>query len=147
MNLTSNTKPTKAMDIKREWHLMDVNGQVLGRISTKIAGLLIGKSKPYFISHLDCGDYVIVVNAGKVRVTGRKAKQKTYDRYSGYPGGRKALTFEYVLKTNPKRIIEEAVKGMLPKNKLRDSMMGRLYVYKDANHPYQSQLKKLNLLK
>ncbi|MBI2611290.1 50S ribosomal protein L13 [Candidatus Gottesmanbacteria bacterium] len=141
---SSLTKPTKINDIKRDWHLIDVDNEVLGRISTKIASLLIGKNKPYFTPNLDCGDHVIVINTAKIRVTGRKTKQKIYDSYSGYPGGRKALTFEYVLKTNPKRIIEESVSGMLPKNKLRDSMMKRLYVFVNTNHPYQSKLKATN---
>ena len=144
MNIQNFTKPTSIADIKRNWHLIDVKDQILGRISTQIASLLIGKRKPYFTPNLDCGDYVVVINAQKVRVTGAKAKQKTYDRFSGYPGGRKALTFEYVLNKNPNRIIEEAVKGMLPKNKLRASQIRRLYVYKDTDHPYQSQLKKPN---
>lgn len=135
------TISTKAKDIKRMWHLIDVDGQILGRISTNIAHKLMGKSKPYFVRNLDCGDYVVVINAPKVKVTGNKIKQKIYDSFSGYPGGRKKHTFEYMVSTNPERIIYEAVSGMLPKNKLRDSMLKRLYIYKDSNHPYTAKIK------
>ena len=135
------TPSTKAKEIKRQWHLVDVSGQILGRISTGIASLLIGKSKPFYVPYLDCGDYVIVVNASKIEVTGRKAKTKTYEKFSGYPGGRKLKSFERLKEENPARIITEAVSGMLPKNKLRDSMLKRLYVFPDANHPYKNQLK------
>lgn len=136
------TKPTRTAEIKREWHVIDLNGQILGRISTNIATLLIGKKKPYYAQNIDCGDYVVLINAKKIKVTGNKAKQKTYDAYSGYPGGRKAHTYEEVMESNPKRIIEESIKGMLPKNKLRDTMMNRLYVYADENHPYGAKVKK-----
>lgn len=135
------TQPTKLKDIKREWHLIDVDGKVLGRIATSISTLLIGKTKPYFTAHLDCGDYVVVVNAAKVTVTGKKADQKMYQRYSGYPAGLKSKSFAQVQKENPVRIIFEAVSGMLPQNKLRASMLKRLYVYADENHPYKDKLK------
>ena len=135
------TAPTKAKEIKRQWHLVDVSGQILGRISTGIARLLIGKSNPFYVPYLDCGDYVIVVNASKVEVTGRKAKTKTYEKYSGYPGGRKLKLFEQLKQENPQRIIIEAVSGMLPKNKLRDSMLKRLYVFPDEKHPYGEKFK------
>ena len=102
---------------------------------------LMGKNKPYFVPNLDCGDYGIGINEAKIKVTGNKAKQKIYDSFSGYPGGRKKHTFQEILIQNPKRIIYEAVAGMLPKNKLRDQMLKRLYVYKDENHPYQNKLK------
>ncbi len=134
------TKPTKAEEIKRSWHLVDMKDQVLGRTTTGIAHKLMGKGKAYYVRNLDCGDYVIVINAKKVKVTGNKAKNKVYDAYSGYPGGRKAHTFEDIMETNPRRIILEAVSGMLPKNKLRDSMLKRLYIYPDDKHPYQKQL-------
>jgi large subunit ribosomal protein L13 len=137
------TRPTKISDIKREWHLIDVKGQILGRVATGISQKLIGKGKPYFVRNLDCGDYVIVINAGMVKVTGNKAKQKIYDAYSGYPGGHKKHTFADLLVKNPQRIINEAVRGMLPNNNLRDQMLKRLFVYKDSNHPYQSKLKSL----
>jgi len=135
------TQPTSIKDIKREWHFFDVEGKTLGRIATVIAQKLIGKDKPYFVSHLDCGDYAVVVNAGQVSVSGKKNKQKEYQHFSGYPGGLKRKTFAEVLKTNPTRIIREAVSGMLPKNKLRALMLKRLYIYSDEKHPYQSKFK------
>lgn len=135
------TGSTRLKDIKREWHLIDVQGKVLGRIATSISQLLLGKSKPYFVPHLDCGDYVVVVNASKVTVTGKKAQQKMYQRYSGYPGGLKSKSFAQVQKETPARIIFEAVSGMLPQNKLKDLMLKRLYVYADENHPYKNKLK------
>jgi len=135
------TNPTKEKDIKRKWHLVDIKRKILGREATKIARLLIGKSKPYFVSHIDCGDYVVVINASEVIVSGKKATQKIYQKYSGYPGGLKTKSFNEVLKTNPKRIIKEAVSGMLPKNKLRASMLKRLYIFSDDNHPYKDKFK------
>lgn len=133
------TKPTKASDIKRQWFLVDAKGQILGRVATVIAQHLMGKNKPYFVRNLDCGDYVVVTNSTSITVTGNKAKQKIYDNYSGYPGGRKKFTFAEILLKNPNRIIYEAVAGMLPKNKLQDQMLKRLYIYKDQNHPYTSK--------
>ncbi len=135
------TKPTKLQDIKRDWHLVDVKGKILGRVATNIARLLMGKNMQYFVSYLDCGDYVVVVNAAKVAVTGKKREQKMYQRYSGYPAGLKAKSFAQVQKEDPTRIINEAVSGMLPQNKLRASMLKRLYIYADENHPYQEKLK------
>lgn len=135
------TPSTKIKDIKRSWHLVDVKGKILGRTATEIAKLLIGKSKPYFIPHLDCGDYVVVVNASQVAVSGKKKMQKIYMRYSGYPGGLKRKSFSEVIKETPARIIKEAVAGMLPKNKLRASMLKRLYIYQDEKHPHEDKLK------
>lgn len=133
---------TKAKDIKREWHLVDVKGKVLGRISTDIAQLLIGKSKPYFVPNLDCGDYVVVVNSKYVTVTGKKADKKLYSRYSGYPGGLKQKSFNQIISHDPRYIISEAVSGMLPQNKLRDSMMKRLYVFGESDHTYKDKFSK-----
>lgn len=135
------TQPTKVSDIKRNWHIVDMQGKILGRTATGIAKLLMGKSKPYFTPHLDCGDYVVVVNTIKVKVTGKKGTQKMYQKYSGYPGGLKAKSFNQVMVEDPVRIIREAVSGMLPQNKLRASMLKRLYVYTDENHPYKNKLK------
>jgi large subunit ribosomal protein L13 len=135
------TNPTKSKDIKRTWHLIDVKGKTLGRIATEIAKLLMGKSKPYFVPHLDCGDYIVVVNASYVAVSGRKETQKIYMRYSGYPGGAKRKSFSQVRSEHPERIIEEAVSGMLPKNKLRASMLRRLYVFPKESHPYGDKFK------
>lgn len=134
-------KPTRQKDIKREWHLIDAQEQILGRLTTKIAGLLMGKNKPYFVRYLDCGDYVVVVNAKDIQVTGKKEKQKKYYRYSGYPGGLKIKTFAQLREENPTRIIYEAVRGMLPQNKLRDRMITRLYVFADDKYPYQDKFK------
>jgi large subunit ribosomal protein L13 len=135
------TKPTKGSDIKRNWHIIDINDQVLGRTATKIAKLLMGKSKSYFVRNLDCGDYVVVTNAKHVKVTGNKTKQKYYFHHTGYPQGDRVIWFEEMLAQKPEEIIIHAVKGMLPQNKLRDSMLKRLYVYPEAEHPYQDKLK------
>jgi large subunit ribosomal protein L13 len=135
------TYSTKAKDIKRQWHLVDAKGQILGRMSTRIADLLIGKSKSYYSTHLDCGDWVVVINAQNVRVTGKKKKQKIYYRHSGYPGGLKAFTFEQIIQKDPRKIIEHAVRGMLPKNKLRKKRMGRLKVFVSKEHPYEKKFK------
>lgn len=137
---TNLTGGTKTSDIRRKWHHVDVNGKVLGRIATEIASLLIGKSKPYFVNYIDCGDYVVVTNCIKVKVTGKKNKQKTYMNYSGYPGGLKTKTFEQILTEDPIRIVKEAVSGMLPNNKLRDSMLKRLFIFVDEKHPYQDKI-------
>jgi len=135
------TKPTKAEDIKREWHLIDVKDQVLGRISTKIAGLLMGKSKPYFVSNLDCGDFVVIVNAKEVKTTGKKEEQKKYYRHSGYPGGFRVKTLKEARDEKPEMIITHAVSGMLPQNKLRDRMLKRLYVFAGSEHKYADKIK------
>lgn len=133
---------TKATDIKREWHLVDVKSKILGRTATEIAQLLIGKSKPYFVPNLDCGDYVVVVNAKFVAVTGKKGDKKLYSRYSGYPSGLKQKSFNQIINHDPRYIINEAVSGMLPQNKLRDSMMKRLYVFPEADHTYKNKFSK-----
>ncbi len=135
------TYSTKKSDIKRQWHLIDVQGKILGRLSTQIAQLLIGKHKPYFTSHIDCGDYVVVVNSDQVKVTGRKAQQKTYYRHSNYPSGLKSITFDKQLQKDSRKIIEWAVKNMLPKNKLRSPRLRRLKVFKLDNHIYQDKFK------
>ena len=135
---TYSTKPT---DIKRQWHVIDASDEILGRLATRIAGLLMGKHKPIFSHHLDTGDFVVVINAEKVRVTGNKIKQKTYYRHSGYPGGLKATTLERVLETHPTRVIEYAVKGMLPHNRLGAKMIKKLKVYAGEAHPHPVQTK------
>ena len=134
------TYKTSPKDIKRTWHLVDVKGKVLGRIATDIAKFLIGKNKPYFVSHLDCGDYVVVINSDLVEVTGRKVKQKIYYRHSNYPSGLKQITFEEQLKKDSRKIIQRAIKNMLPKNKLRDRRLKRLKIFKDEKHIYQDKL-------
>ena len=134
------TYATKAKDIERQWHVIDASGKTLGRLMTQIATLLMGKHKPQFAPYLDCGDYVVVLNASKVKITGNKARQKTYYRHSGYHGGLKAVNFEKMLQTHPCRIIENAVKGMLPHNRLGNAMIKKLKVYEGDSHPHQAQI-------
>lgn len=129
----------KAKDIQRQWHLVDAEGKILGRIATEIALLLTGKAKTYFVRHLDCGDYVVVINTDKVKLTGNKFKEKVYTAYSGYPGGLRRQTFEELFKRKPEEVIRRAVYGMLPKNKLRAHFMKRLYVYIGQEHPYKNK--------
>lgn len=138
------TTSTKLSDIKRSWHLFDVDGKILGRIASEIATVLMGKSKPYFVSNLDCGDYVVVINAEKIKVTGKKELQKKYSRYSGYPGGYREETLMDLRKRNPTDIIRFAVLGMLPQNKLQDRMLTRLYIFKGAEHTYADKFKSQN---
>ncbi len=135
------TYSIKASEIKREWHIFDASEQVLGKLATQVASLLMGKHKPAFCRHLDVGDYVVVINAEKVRVTGNKAKLKMYYRHSGYPGGLRSTSLEKMMETHPTRVIEHAVKGMLPHNRLEASMMKRLRVFAGDAHPYQGQVK------
>lgn len=123
------TYSIKLEDIKRENHTIDASGQVLGRLATRVAVLLMGKHKTMFARHLDTGDFVTVINAEKIKVTGRKAEQKTYARHSNYPGGFKSVDYEKMMATHPDRIIEYAVKGMLPQNRLRAKMLKRLRIY------------------
>lgn len=134
------TKSTKAKDIKRSWHFIDVKDKITGRVCVEIANWLIGKNKPYFTPNLDCGDYVVVINAKKVKVGGKKYNEKTYYRHSGYPGGLKAETFEELQSRRPEEVIFRGVKGMLPQNKLRALMLKRLYVFPDEKHTYAKQL-------
>jgi len=135
------TKATKITDIKREWYLIDLKEKILGREATKIAMILAGKSKPYFVRNLDCGDYVVVINAKEIKVTGKKESLKTYYRHSGYPGGFKAEKLIDLRKRRPGEIIKEAVKGMLPQNKLRDKMLNRLFIFSGEEHRYQDKFK------
>ena len=134
------TYSIKASDIERQWHTIDASDEVLGRLATRIAKLLMGKHKPMFCRNLDVGDFVVVTNAEKVRVTGDKARQKMYYRHSGYPGGLKSISLEKMMQTHPTRVIEYAVKGMLPRNKLSAGMMKRLKVYVGDSHPHQGQV-------
>ena len=133
------TFSTKQSDIKREWHVIDASGKVLGRLATQAAELLMGKHKPIFTRNLDTGDYVVIINADKVRVTGNKLKQKLYYRHSGYPGGLRVTRLEEIMQTNPAWVIEHAVKGMLPRNRLGASMLKKLKVYAGDAHPHLSQ--------
>jgi len=126
-------------DVKRKYYLVDAEGKVLGRLATKIALLLSGKRKKDHTPHVDNGDFVVVVNAAKVAVTGLKAQQKLYTNYSGYPGGLKTKNLETLLETKPAEVIRRAVKGMLPKNKLGSRMIVRLKVYAGSEHPHVAQ--------
>ena len=134
------TYSTKAKDVEHQWHVIDASGKTLGRLATQVATLLMGKHKPTYVPYLDTGDFVIVLNATKVRVTGKKAKQKTYYRHSGYPGGMKARTYEEMMAAHPTRVIEHAVKGMLPHNRLGRAMFKKLKVYAGDSHPHQAQV-------
>jgi len=129
----------KKEEIKRKWFLINAEGEILGRLAVKIAKILSGKEKPIYTPHLDVGDFVVVINAEKIKVTGNKKEKKVYYRHSGYPGGLKKKTYEEILKENPERIIKEAVKGMLPKNKLGRRMFKKLKVYKGSDYPHQAQ--------
>ncbi len=129
----------KTEDIRRAWWVVDADGKPLGRLATEVARVLRGKHKPIYTPHLDTGDHVIVINSAKVRLTGRKAEQKTYFRHSGYMGGDRHIPFARMLERFPERVIELAVRGMLPKNKLGRKMRKKLKVYPGADHPHQGQ--------
>ncbi len=139
------TYATKESDIKREWHVIDASDKILGRLATQVASLLMGKHKPIFSRNLDTGDFVVVINADKIRVTGNKAKQKLYYRHSGYPGGLKSISLEKMMQTNPTRVIEHAVKGMLPHHRLGASMLKKLRVYAGNTHPHLAQTKTISI--
>jgi len=134
------TYSPKAKDIEREWLVIDATDKTLGRMVTQVASLLMGKHKPIYAPHIDTGDYVVVINAAKVKVTGKKAEQKFYYRHSGYPGGLKSRSFEELLSKDPVRVIELAVKGMLPHNSLGRAMFKKLKVYPGNEHPHQAQI-------
>ena len=133
------TKSYKNIDIEKKWLLLDASNKTLGRLSAKISSILMGKNKAQYTPHNDLGDYIVVINAEKVKVTGNKDIQKKYYRHSGYPGGLKSSTFSEIIEKNPEDIILKAVKGMLPKNKLSNSMISKLKVYKGENHPHIGQ--------
>ena len=135
------TYSTKTADIERQWHVIDASGKTLGKLATQVAGLLMGKHKPIFSPNLDTGDFVVVINADKVQVTGNKEKQKLYYRHSGYPGGLKSTPLENVMQNNPTQVIEHAVKGMLPRTRLGASMRKKLRVYAGDKHPHLAQTK------
>lgn len=141
-NLTKVTKPISETEIVRSWHLVDMKGKVLGRQLPHISTLLQGKHKPTYVAHIDSGDYVVVINAGQMVLTGDKKETKLYDRFSGYPGGLRQDKAGDLMKRDPGRMVLTGVSGMLPKNKLRDRRLARLFVFIDENHPYQSELQK-----
>ncbi len=130
---------TKPADVQRKWFIVDAEGQTLGRLATQIAVLLRGKHKPIYSPSVDCGDYVVVINAEKIVVTGRRLEQKQYYRHSGYPGGIRQISLRDQLEKFPTRPVELAVKGMLPKNKLGRKMFKKLKVYAGADHPHEAQ--------
>ena len=134
------TYTAKEGELTRKWHLVDIADKVLGRTATRIATILMGKHRPEYTPHVDTGDFVVVINAAKVKVTGKnKPTEKVYQRYSHYPGGRKETTLEEMLKKHPERVVSEAVRRMLPKTKLGRVMLKKLKVYAGGEHPHQAQ--------
>lgn len=136
MKKTYSAKPT---DVTRSWYVLDASEATLGRVSTRAAKLLLGKDKPMFTSHIDCGDYVIIVNTSKLKVTGNKMDDKNYYRHSMYPGGLHSRTLKEQMEINPNRILEHAIRGMLPNNKLLDDRLKRLKVYAGSDHNHEAQ--------
>ena len=133
------TVSAKKESVSREWYVVDATDKTLGRLSTAIANRLRGKHKPEYTPHVDTGDYIVVVNAEKVRVTGNKTTDKVYHHHTGYPGGIKSITFDKLIDKAPEQVIEKAVKGMMPKNKLSRSMMSKLKIYAGNEHPHSAQ--------
>lgn len=137
------TYRVKPNEVQREWWIVDAKGKVLGRLASEIAKIIRGKHKVYYQPDVDCGDFVIVVNAEKIKVTGKKLTQKIYYRHSGYPGGLKERSLKWMLENKPEEVIRLAVKRMLPKNKLGHRMLKRLKVYRGDSHPHQAQKPKV----
>jgi large subunit ribosomal protein L13 len=133
------TYTPKAADVERRWHVIDATDVVLGRLASQVAILLRGKHKPTFAAHLDTGDFVVIINADKVALTGNKREQKKAYRHSGYPGGLRATGYTELLEKNPERAVEKAVRGMIPKNTLGRAQLSKLKVYRGAEHPHQAQ--------
>lgn len=131
---------TKTSDVVPQWHVIDASGKTLGRLSTEVSTLLMGKHKPIYTPNINTGDFVVVTNASKVRLTGNKNRQKVYYRHSNYPGGLKSVSYERMMDSNPTRVVELAVKGMLPHNVLGRAMIKRLKVYSGDTHPHQVQI-------
>lgn len=137
--LSYKTLSAKKEEVEQKWYVIDADGEVVGRLCSRIAHVLRGKHKPSYTPHVDCGDHVVVINAEKIRFTGRKIDQKEYLRYSGYPGGQKSVTPRVLLEKKPHAVVENAVKGMLPKNSLGRQMFRKLHVYAGAEHPHEAQ--------
>lgn len=137
------TKVAKEGEFTRDWYLINVENKVLGRVATEIASILRGKKKPIFTPSVDTGDFVIVINAEKIALTGNKLVDKTYYSHSGFPGGIKAITAGKLLEKKPEDLLKKAVKGMLPKNKLARNMLSKLKIYTGANHPHSAQMPKV----
>ncbi|HHX78464.1 MAG TPA: 50S ribosomal protein L13 [Acholeplasmataceae bacterium] len=136
-----------AQNVEHKWYVVDATDLVLGRISTEVATLLRGKHKPTFTPHVDCGDYVVIVNGEKIALTGDKLNKKMYYRHSGYPGGLKSRTAKVMLEVQPQKLLEKSIRGMLPKGKLGDDMYRKLYVYIGPEHPHQAQKPEVYKLK
>lgn len=137
--LSYKTRSIKESEVKREWHLVDATDLIVGRAASQIASILRGKNKPYYTPHVDCGDYVVIVNAKNCRFTGDKLNQKIYQRYSGYTGGLKERTAKEQFEKQPQKVMELAIKNMLPKSKLGDQMFRKLYVYAGSEHKHEAQ--------
>lgn len=142
MKQHTSTKTLNQPEEARSWHIIDAKDKVLGRISPEIAHLLQGKHKTSFSYNVDSGDYVVVINAREVELTGRKEQTKVYQRYSGFPGGLKETSYAEMMKKNPDEVVRRAVSGMLPKNKLRDRRLARLFIYPGADHPHADKIGK-----
>ena len=139
--MNNKTYQPKAKEVKRSWHLIDAKEQVLGRMATDIARTLTGKKKTAYAPHMDMGDYVVVINASRIELTGKKPKQKVYRSHSGYPGGFKEVKFEKMIKEQPEKVIEHAVSGMLPDNRLKSDRIRRLKIFAGGEHPYVEKIK------
>jgi|SRR5690554_1288296 len=137
--LSYKTRSANETIVKRDWYIADASGQTLGRFTSKIAAVLRGKNKPYYTPHFDCGDYVIVINSGQIKMTGTKLDKKEYQHVTGFPGGQRTEVASSLLKRRPNAVIERAVKGMLPKNSLGRAMYRKLFVYEGAEHPHTAQ--------
>ena len=133
------TLSAKKEEVDRQWYIIDAENEIVGRLSSRVAHMLRGKHKPSYTPHVDCGDYIVIVNAEKVRFTGQKMNDKQYLTYSGYPGGQKSTTPREMLDKDPRRILENAIKGMLPKTKLGRAMAKKLFVYVGTEHPHEAQ--------
>ncbi|MEE4331425.1 MAG: 50S ribosomal protein L13 [Wenzhouxiangella sp.] len=133
------TYSARPQDIRRQWHLIDAEGKTLGRLATEVARRLRGKHKPEYTPHVDTGDYVVIVNAEKIRVTGRKMSDKMYHHHTGYIGNLKSISLEKLLQRKPEKVLQQAVKGMMPKGPLGRAMMGKLKIYAGAEHPHAAQ--------
>ena len=138
-HLSFKTQSANEKIVKRDWYVVDATNLTLGRMATRIAHVLRGKNKPYYTPHFDCGDYVIVVNSGKIVLTGNKLDDKEYITFSGYPGGQKKEVARKLITRRPNKVVEVAVKGMLPKNKMGRAMYKKLFVYEGAEHPHAAQ--------
>lgn len=139
--MITKTFSPKPAEVSRKWHIFDAENQILGRLATQVASLLMGKHRPDFARHIDMGDHVVIINTAKIVVTGRKEDQKMYHRHSGYPGGMTVTPLSLMRSTHPDRVILHAVSGMLPKNKLHDRLLKHLHLYPGSDHPYAKQFK------